>query len=90
MKKSYALVIALSLMSNAYADNEVYAVESATDGINMIVNGIEFAAKGSCQDYQFGDGVIFLSGDPNGSCTEASLLNMRNNQSCDVWCQYPL
>jgi hypothetical protein len=90
MKKSYALVITLLLMTNAQADNDVYAIESASDGINLLVNGIEFAAKGTCHDYQFGDGVIFLSGDPNGTCSEAVLLNMRNNISCDVWCQSPL
>jgi hypothetical protein len=92
MKKSYALVIALLLMSNAHAENEVYTLDSAidVDGGNFIVNGVEFAAKNFCHDYQFGDNVVFLSGSPTGACTEALLMNLRNNESCDVWCQYPL
>jgi hypothetical protein len=92
MKKTYALIIAFLLASNAYADNDVYAIESSVDvdGGNLLVNGVEFAAKGFCHDYQFGDSVIFLNGSPEGACTEALLLNLRNNESCDVWCQYPL
>ena len=92
MKKTCALLFALVLIPLAEAGNEVYSVESAVnvDGSNLIVNGIEFAAKGYCRDYQFGDNVVFLSGDPNGTCTDALLMNLRNNESCDVWCQYPL
>ncbi len=92
MKKIFALLIALCLIPAAYAGDDISTIESAVslDGGTFVMNGVEFAAKGFCPDFQFGDGVIFLTGNPNGECTEALVQNLRTNQTCDVWCQYPL
>jgi hypothetical protein len=94
MNKMLLTLIPLLLTSfSLHADPEksgVYAVDTAMGDQELIINGTEFAAKDSCNDFQFGDQVEFLSGDPNGNCTDASLRNLRNNGTCDVWCQYPL
>ncbi len=89
MKIFSVFIITLFFISSAHAD-EPYFIDSAVNSENLIINGMQFAAKGFCHDYQLGDQVLFLSGDPSGACTEALLMNQRNNETCDVWCQYPL
>lgn len=89
MRLFSALLIALLFISSAQAE-DIYFIDSVVDSENLIINGLQFAAKGFCHDYQFGDQVLFLSGDPSGACTDALLMNQRNNETCDVWCQYPL
>ncbi len=88
MKKIIFALIILMTVPIAHAD-EIYQVESASNDQYLIINGTNFAAKSYCHDYQFGDEVVFLDGDPNGSCTEALILNLRTNQACSTWCESP-
>ena len=75
--------------STVFAD-EAYTVQSSFNDQDFIINEIEYSAKSFCPDFTLGDQVIFLTGNPNGSCTDAMIMNARTNQICDVWCQYPL
>ena len=79
------MLIAIPL---AHAE-EIYQVESASNNEYIMINGMSFAAKSDCHEYTFGDQVVFLDGNPDGSCTEATILNLRTNQACSVWCQSP-
>jgi peroxiredoxin len=91
MRICRAFIITLLLLPfTLHAADEFYFIDSVVDSINLVINGNQFAAKGFCHDFQFGDQVIFLSGDPDGTCTEALLMNQRTNETCNVWCQYPL
>jgi hypothetical protein len=79
----------LTLCSPLLAESKLI-VESAISDTDLLINGIQYSAKDVCYNFQVGDQVEFLTGNPSGNCTEAIILNMRSNESCDVWCQYPL
>ncbi|MDR3490958.1 MAG: hypothetical protein P4M12_02805 [Gammaproteobacteria bacterium] len=90
MKKIFLILILLMIQTTAHANDEVYHIESASCAETLLINGIEFLAKSYCDDFQFGDEVVFLDGNPDGNCSEANILNLRNNQVCSTWCQTPL
>ena len=95
MKKGLALCIALFGASLANATDAPLTLDTAIapltgQGAMFLVDGIEYTPKEFCPDFQFTDSVVFLSGNPTGECTDAVLLNLRTNTTCDVWCQYPL
>ena len=95
MQKGILLCIALLFSPLAMATDAPLTLDTAVAPINaegglFLVDGIEYTPKGFCPDFQFTDSVVFLTGNPTGECTDAVLLNLRNNATCDVWCQYPL
>jgi len=54
---------------------------------SFIVNGEKYKAQTYCSDFEEGDKVIFLEGSAFGACASAKLLNLRNNEICEVWCE---
>lgn len=64
-----------------------YEIEVAHNDELFIINGEKFEAKTYCLGWDVGDRVIFLEGSPYGACASAKLLNLRNNQVCEVWCE---
>jgi hypothetical protein len=84
-----SLILLLAIPLWAQAAEETYKVESAANNEFLLINGYSFAAKSACHEFEIGDEVVFLSGDPDGSCTEALILNLRTNQACDTWCSSP-
>jgi hypothetical protein len=34
-----------------------------------------------------GDSVIFIEGSALGACASATLVNLRTNAKCEVWCE---
>ncbi len=84
------LLVALFFSLPCLAVEQVYSIESADHDENFIINEMQYAAKAACPGFLFGDQVVFLTGNPDGSCTESTILNLANNATCEVWCQYPL
>ncbi len=86
--KRLTLCILLLISTIVHAE-DTYKVESSANDEFLIINGVNFAAKSFCHDFQLGDEVVFMSGDPDGSCTEALIVNLRTNQTCNTWCSTP-
>lgn len=89
MKKIFLLSGLLIFSLAAQAEEDMYFVEDSVNNENFIINGIQFAAKSICPGFEVGDQVFFLDGQPDGSSTEALIVDQRTNVACDVWCQYP-
>ncbi len=64
-----------------------YEIQHAHNDELFIINGEKFAAKTYCLTFEKGDRVIFLEGSPSGACATAKLLNLRNDDVCEVWCE---
>ena len=64
-----------------------YEVEHAAHGDKYTINGESFEAKTHCRDLEKGDSVVFLQGAATGACTSAKVLNLRNKQKCELWCE---
>jgi hypothetical protein len=90
MKKLLTAMILNFALCAPLMAGEHMIVESAVNDTDLLINGIQYSAKDVCYNFQVGDQVEFLTGDPSGQCTDALIVNMRSNESCDVWCQYPL
>jgi len=83
-----AVAATMALMSppraTAVAD---YEIEAASNDETFIINGEVFKAQSYCIGWGKGDRVIFLEGDPFGTCSSAKLYNRRMKETCDVWCE---
>jgi hypothetical protein len=64
-----------------------YEIQHAHNDEVFIINGEKFVAKTYCLTFDKGDRVIFIEGSPSGACSSAKLLNLRNDDVCDVWCE---
>ncbi|MFQ1886989.1 hypothetical protein [Aeromonas veronii] len=64
-----------------------YEIEVAHNDELFIINGEKFEAQTYCLGWENGDEVIFIDGSPNGVCVSATLLNLRMQEKCDVWCE---
>jgi len=64
-----------------------YIVEAATNDETLVINGEVFKAKTYCFGFEKSDRVKFMSGSPYGACTTATLLNLANGKTCEVWCE---
>jgi len=71
----------------SYASNrERYEIETAQNDALFVINGEVFDAQTYCLGWKEGDEILFLDGSPHGACVEATLLNLRTREKCDVWC----
>jgi hypothetical protein len=64
-----------------------YEIEAASNDETFIINGEVFKAKTYCLGWEKDDHVIFVDGDPSGTCTSATLYNRRTKKTCEVWCE---
>ena len=64
-----------------------YEIEVAFNDEHFVINGEKFSAKTYCLGWEEGERVIFVSGSPNGSCSEATLYNLNRREKCEVWCE---
>ncbi len=64
-----------------------YEIEVAHNDEVFVINGEKFEAKTYCFGWEQGDHVLFLDGSPFGACISATLLNLRTNERCSVWCE---
>lgn len=53
----------------------------------FVINGEKFKAKTYCFNMEEGDDILFVEGSPFGSCVSATIVNLRTNGTCDVWCE---
>lgn len=65
-------------------------VETSINNRFFLINGIQFAAKTMCPNFEVGDEVVFVDGNPDGSSSDATIVDMRSNEACTVWSQNPL
>ncbi|MDR3476852.1 MAG: hypothetical protein P4M14_02325 [Gammaproteobacteria bacterium] len=89
MKQWMTLLVLFSLASLAFAE-ESLTIESSVDNRNFLINGIQFAAKTMCPNFEIGDEIVFVDGNPDGSSADATIVDMRSNEACAVWSQSPL
>jgi hypothetical protein len=80
-----SLVLCLALPANASQ-----TIESAIGDQEFIIDGVQYSAKSACYGFQMGDQVELPFGNTDGNCTDTLIYNLRNNEACDAWCQYPL
>jgi hypothetical protein len=92
MKKTFLSLLLSSLICTALPANAelTQTIEGAIGDQEFIIDGIQYAAKSSCYGFQMGDQVEIPFGNTDGNCTDTWIYNLRNNETCDVWCQYPL
>ena len=64
-----------------------YQIEAAANDEVFIINGEKFEAKTYCLGWNEGESVIFIDGSEYGACSSASLFNVDNFETCDVWCE---
>jgi hypothetical protein len=80
------LLFLLSLHSSAHATN-TYEIQATGNDEFFIINGEKFRAKTYCFGWDEGDKVIFIEGNPNGTCVSAKLYNVNNEKTCKVYCE---
>ena len=73
--------------SNSRSSRNSYEVEFDHNDEVFIINGEKFEAKTYCFNLSKGDRVIFIEGSPFGACVSATVLNLRNNEKCELWCE---
>ena len=64
-----------------------YQIEAAANDEVFIINGEKFEAQIYCLGWNEGESVIFIDGSEYGACASASLFNVDNFETCDVWCE---
>jgi hypothetical protein len=69
------------------SSRDTYEIEVAHNDEFFVINGEKFEAQTYCLGWEEGDEVIFLDGSPYGACASATLLNLRTEEKCDVWCE---
>lgn len=89
MKLKPTLFLLFFLTTYAHAET-CLSIESSVDNRNFLINGIQFAAKTFCPNFEVGDEVVFVDGNPDGSSADATIVDMRSNEACAVWSQSPL
>jgi hypothetical protein len=89
MKPLMTFLVLFSLASSAFAEAAL-TIESSVDNRNFLINGIQFAAKTMCPNFEMGDEIVFVDGNPDGSSADATIVDMRSNEACAVWSQSPL
>ena len=64
-----------------------YYIQIAHDDDFFLINNEKFSAKTYCFNFNEGDRVIFIEGEPNGICASATFYDFNNRESCEVWCE---
>ncbi|CCO45115.1 conserved exported hypothetical protein [Vibrio nigripulchritudo SOn1] len=76
-----------SLPRTSSSSRNSYPIEVAHNDELFIINGEKFEAKTYCLGWYEGQDVIFVDGSPYGVCASATLLNLDNKETCEVWCE---
>lgn len=79
-------LVAMGFVTNTHAVEE-YDIEFSKDDEVFIINGERFEAKIACTGWDTGDSVVFIEGDPYGTCVSATLFNLDRKEKCEVWCE---
>jgi len=87
MKKIILLFILFA--TNTLHAEEHYFVESSYDSGTLQINGMQFAARSYCNGITIGDEVVFLDGNPDGTCSNATIIDLRTSTTCEVLCHAP-
>ena len=84
--KITAIIVALAISTSAAAANtyEIEAINSMED--RLVINSEIFEAQTYCYGFYEGDRVVFIKGDANAVCVSAEVLNLRNKNTCLLWC----
>jgi hypothetical protein len=90
MKKTSLSLLIVILICCAQPALASMTVESAIGDQDFIIDGVQYSAKSACYGFQIGDQVELPFGNTDGNCTDTLIYNLRNNETCDAWCQYPL
>jgi hypothetical protein len=64
-----------------------YLIEASVNDETFIINRNVYKAHTYCFGFERGDRVIFAEGSTFGACASAKLVNLRNGNVCDVWCE---
>ncbi len=66
---------------------EKYIIQVAHNDEFFLINDEKFSAKTYCFNVNAGDKVIFVEGEPNGICTNATFYDVNTKKTCEVWCE---
>ena len=84
--KLITLIIAVAMSTSAMAAS-TYEIEAINDMEDkLVINSETFEAKTYCNGFYEGDRVIFIEGDANAVCVSAEIFNIRNKNTCRLWC----
>ncbi len=64
-----------------------HQIEAAVNDEVFIIKGEKFEAKTYCLGWNIGERVTFMDGSEYGACASASLFNVDNFETCEVWCE---
>lgn len=64
-----------------------YEIQVSHNDELFIINSEKYEAKTYCFNMEKGDRVVFIEGSPLGVCVSATLVNLRTNRTCEVWCE---
>lgn len=67
-------------------DVDYYVIESVFNQKKFMINYRYFEAKTYCLGWKRKERVIFIEGAPTGICVSATLMNLKNLETCEVWC----
>jgi hypothetical protein len=81
------ILIILALFTIGAFAYATYMVEFAHSSQVFIINGNKYLAKTVCFNLYAGDRVMFIEGSPYGACSKATVVNMRNHEACELWCE---
>lgn len=77
----------LGKSKNRNTSQPSYEIEHSHNDELFIINGEKFEAKTYCFNMDEGDRVIFIEGSALGACASATIVNLRTNNKCEVWCE---
>lgn len=67
-------------------DVDYYVIRSVFNQKKLLINERYFEAKTYCLGWKRKERVIFIEGSPTGICVTATLMNLKNFETCEVWC----
>lgn len=83
---STVCVLILLLSVTAGNTTPAYPVQKIIDNEVFIINGNQYEAMGTCKEILEGDWVVFLQGNPYGTCSSAVIQNIHTGATCLFWC----
>lgn len=84
-----AALVALSLglaQTGPAIAQQTYEIEAADLDETFTIAGQQFTARNLCHDFEVGDEVEVVAGEPLDICDKAEFKNLRNDNTCEVWC----
>lgn len=86
----YAIIISFCLVSMSVQAKEIFKIQEISKGGGyFIINDNQFSVRSGspgCFKMHSGDPIRFVEGGPSGICITATFVNLRNGETCDVWC----